>query len=292
MQPSGPESSKNTTITFVGHSTTLVELSGVRVLTDPIFREKFRLLRRRSRICARRIDASSLDAIVLSHMHFDHMDYPSLRMVPRNVPIFAPVGAGRYLEREVGHEVIELRIGQRVRLGDIEIHATPSLHDSGFYWPFWYPKSVLSFMFVGSHTVFFVGDSALCEDFRDLGRDFDVDVAMLPVWGCGPYLRGHHMTPADAAEALSMLRPRTAIPIHWGTVHPVGPMWRKMAFFADPPHHFAREAARLAPMTEVRVLSPGDKTIIGAKTATESVLQDFGIETLFAGPAPAPAIAG
>jgi L-ascorbate metabolism protein UlaG (beta-lactamase superfamily) len=284
MQPSGSESPNNTRITFVGHSTTLVEISGARLLTDPIFRDKFRFLRRRGRVCTRCIDVSSLDAIVLSHMHFDHMDYPSLRMVPRDVPIIAPVGAGRYLGREVGHDVVEMKIGQSVRIGEVEIHATPSLHDSGFYWPLWYPKSVLSFMFVGSHTVFFVGDSALSEDFREVGQDFDINVAMLPVWGCGPYLRGHHMTPVDAAEAVSMLRPHTAIPIHWGTVHPVGPIWRKMAFFAEPPRRFAREAARVAPMTEVRVLSPGESTLIGVETPRESVLDDLGIERMLVDP--------
>ena len=278
MQPQPRESRKSATITFVGHSTTVVELSGVRVLTDPIFRDKFRLLRRRSRVCLTRADVRSLDAIVLSHMHFDHMDYPSLRMIPREVPIIAPVGAGRYLRRETRHDVVEMKIGQSLRIGDLEIHATPSLHDSGFYWPFWYPKSVLSFVFVGSQTVYFVGDTALFDELRHVGRDFDIDVAMLPVWGCGPYLRGHHLTPAEAAEALAMLRPRTAIPIHWGTVHPVGSMWKRMAFLAEPPLQFAREAARKVPMTEVRVLSPGESTTIEPETERDTLFDALRLE--------------
>ncbi|MBP2681029.1 MAG: hypothetical protein H6Q78_892, partial [Candidatus Krumholzibacteriota bacterium] len=213
---------KEAKITFVGHSTTLVEMSGVRVLTDPIFRDKFRLLRRRSRVCTKCIDVDNLDAVVLSHMHFDHMDYPSLAMIPREVPIVAPVGAGRYLRRKVHHDVVEMKVGQTIRIGAMDIHATPSVHDSGFYWPLWYPKSVLSFVLSASHTVLFVGDTALFDDLRGVGRRFDIDVAMLPVWGVGPYLRGHHMTPAEAAEALSLLSARTAIPIHWGTIHPAG----------------------------------------------------------------------
>jgi L-ascorbate metabolism protein UlaG (beta-lactamase superfamily) len=285
MQPKGPDFHKNTTITFVGHSTTLIEMSGVRVLTDPIFRDKFRFLRRRNRVCTKCIDTGSLDAVVLSHMHFDHMDYPSLRMVPREVPVIAPVGAGRYLSRKIGHDVVEMKVGQSLRIGEVEIHATPSLHDSGFYWPLWYPKGVLSFMFVGSRTVFFIGDTALFDDLRDLGRDFDIDAAMLPVWGCGPYLRGHHMTPSEAAEALSMLSPRTGIPIHWGTVHPVGPVWKKMAFLEEPPHDFAREAARRAPMTEVRILRPGDSTVIGETPAGDSLLENLMLDSVCAGPA-------
>jgi L-ascorbate metabolism protein UlaG (beta-lactamase superfamily) len=267
----------NARITFVGHSTTLVEMSGIRVLTDPVFREKLGFLRRRSRVCTKCIDLESVDAIALSHMHFDHMDYPSLRMIPRHVPIIAPVGAGRYLSREVGHDIVEMKVGQSIRIGEVAVHATPSLHDSGFYWPFWYPKGVLSYVMEGSQTVLFIGDTALFDDLRDVGRSFDLDVAMVPVWGVGPYLRGHHMTPTDAAVALSMLSPRAAIPIHWGTIHPLGPVWKNLAFLSEPPHHFAREAARRAPMTEVRILSPGDSTVIGPAEESAGFLEALGL---------------
>jgi len=277
MRIERPKSDKDAKITFVGHSTTLVEMSGVRVLTDPVFREKFRFLRRRNRVCTKCIDVDSLDAVVLSHMHFDHMDYASLRMIPREVPIVAPVGAGRYLASKVGHDVVEMKVGQSIRIADMEIHATPSLHDSGFYWPFWYPKSVLSFVLAASHTVLFVGDTALFDDLRQMGREFNIDVAMLPVWGCGPYLRGHHMSPAEAAEALSLLGARMAIPIHWGTIHPAGPVWKSMSFLTEPPRLFARESARRAPMTEVRVLSPGDSTVIRALPEGDSLLESLGI---------------
>ena len=270
---------KEAKITFVGHSTTLVEMSGVRVLTDPIFRDKFRLLRRRSRVCTKCIDVDNLDAVVLSHMHFDHMDYPSLAMIPREVPIVAPVGAGRYLRRKVHHDVVEMKVGQTIRIGAMDIHATPSVHDSGFYWPLWYPKSVLSFVLSASHTVLFVGDTALFDDLRGVGRRFDIDVAMLPVWGVGPYLRGHHMTPAEAAEALSLLSARTAIPIHWGTIHPAGPVWKDMPFLTEPPLLFARESARRAPMTEVRILSPGESTVIREESGGDSMFERLGIRS-------------
>jgi len=285
MQPTGTDFQRNTKITFVGHATTLTEMSGVRILTDPIFRDKFRLLSRRGSACTSCIDLESLDAVVLSHMHFDHMDYPSLRMIPKDVPVIAPEGAARFLRKKIAHDIAEMRVGDSIRIGPVEIHATPSLHDSGLYWPFWYPKSVLSYMFSGPQTVFFIGDTALFEDLRDLGRDFDIDAALFPVWGCGPYLRGDHMTPAQAAQALGMLSPRTAIPIHWGTVHPIGPIWETMAFLNEPPHTFAREAARTAPMTDVRVLSPGESTLIHEPNGDESYLKNLVLEELSAEPA-------
>lgn len=266
---------RDTRITFVGHATTLVEMSGVRILTDPLFRDRFRLLKRRVGLRAGSIDVDSLDAVVLSHMHFDHMDYPSLRMIPKHVPIIAPEGAARYLEREVLHDVAEMRVGESMRIGGVEIHATPALHGSGFYWPMWFPRTVLSFMIEGTHTVFFVGDSSLFDSMKELGESFDIDVALLPVWGYGPWLRGDHMDPAQAASALGLLKPRVAVPIHWGTLHPIGSWWRRMAFLHHPPRTFALEATLRAPRTEVRVLMPGESTLVGPVVSYERRVPSF-----------------
>ncbi len=264
MQPYDLASRDSARVTFVGHATTLVEMSGTRILTDPVFRHRFRFLARRFELSTHSIDLHKLDAVVLSHMHFDHMDYPSLRMIPRDTPIIAPVGASRYLRGRVDHPVIEMAVGDTIRVGGIEIHATPSRHDTGLYWPIWHPKTVLSYMLVGSQTVFFVGDTALFDSMRELGERYTIDAALLPVWGFGPYLRGDHMTPEEAACALGMLQPLVAIPIHWGTLHPFGPWWKRMGFMDHPPRAFALEAARHAPETDVRVLTPGESTVIGA----------------------------
>jgi L-ascorbate metabolism protein UlaG (beta-lactamase superfamily) len=263
----------NVEITFIGHATALIEMSGVRILTDPVFRKRFWYLRRLFNAAPTEVDLGSIDAVLLSHMHFDHMDYPSLRMIPDNVPIIAPEGASRYLRKKVGHDIAEMRLDESVRIGDVEIHATPSLHGSGLYWPMWFPKSVLSYMITGPQTVYFVGDTALFDSMSDLGEAFDIDVALLPVWGHGPYLRGDHMTPAQAATALSMLSPRVAIPIHWGTLHPMGPWWKHMGFLRRPPQRFALEATRAAPSTDVRILHPGESTLVGAETRRPDVYE-------------------
>ncbi|MDQ2943846.1 MAG: MBL fold metallo-hydrolase, partial [Candidatus Dormibacteraeota bacterium] len=85
-----------------------------------------------------------------------------------------------------------------------------------------------------------------------------VDVALIPVWGWGPRLGAGHLDPARGAEAVRLIRPRLAIPIHWGTFYPfeLARFWPKP--LADPPLDFAREVARVAPDTAVRVLAPGE----------------------------------
>lgn len=263
MHPGGIGYHDSTHITFIGHATTLIEMGDVRILTDPVLRPRFRFLKRRAAMPrTATLFRDKIDAVVLSHMHFDHMDYPSLRMIPESTPIIAPEGAGRYLANKVGHEIIEMRVGDTVDVGSIRIQATPSHHESGFYWPMWFSKTVLSYMIMGSQTVHFIGDTALFDGMKELGEQFDIDVSLLPVWGCGPYLRGDHMTPSEAAEALTMLSPRVAVPIHWGTLHPMGPWWKRMAFLWHPPHAFAWEASSSAPGTDVRVLHPGECTVV------------------------------
>lgn len=88
----------------------------------------------------------------------------------------------------------------------------------------------------------------------------NLDVALLPVWGWGPTLGSGHMTPARAAKSLGLLRPEVAIPIHWGTFHPLGMGWLSPRFLWVPPRLFAREAAEFAPDVRIEILQPGDET--------------------------------
>ena len=87
----------------------------------------------------------------------------------------------------------------------------------------------------------------------------DLDVALLPIWGWGPSLgRGLHLDPHKAAEALALLEPRIAIPIHWGTYRPLH-LGARAKFLTSPGEDFVREAASLAPEVDVRVLRPGER---------------------------------
>ena len=115
----------------------------------------------------------------------------------------------------------------------------------------------LGYLVSGGHTVYFAGDTELFAEMSNLPRP--LDVALLPVAGWGPTLGAGHMGPLDAARAVGLIQPRIAVPVHWGTLSPIG-LGRRRTQLGDPPRLFAEHVASLAPSVEVRILSPGQGT--------------------------------
>ncbi len=195
-----------------------------------------------------------LDAVLISHLHFDHLHLPSLKQLGRQTRLFVPRGAGRLLKRAGFSRVEEISIGETVQIKSVRIKATYALHNKRRH-PLGPTAECIGYLIEGSHSVYFAGDTDL---FPEMAAMVDrLDVALLPVWGWGPTLGRGHMDPLRAAEALQLLTPRLAIPIHWGTLHPVGFNWFKPRFLTHPPHEFAHHAARLAPAVNTRILQPG-----------------------------------
>jgi L-ascorbate metabolism protein UlaG (beta-lactamase superfamily) len=102
--------------------------------------------------------------------------------------------------------------------------------------------------------VFFAGDTDLFDEMDGLVPD--LDVALLPIWGWGPTIGPGHLDPARAAQALARLRPRIAVPIHWGTLRPVFHS-AQASFLSEPLDKFLEAAKETAPAVEIRVLEPG-----------------------------------
>ena len=123
--------------------------------------------------------------------------------------------------------------------------------------PFAPLSPALGFLVASESTrIYFAGDTDLFPEMSDLAGK--VDVALLPVWGWGPRLGVGHLDPERAAEAVRRIRPRVAIPIHWGTFYPwaLARIWPRP--LAHPPLEFARQVGQRAPDVDVRVLAPGE----------------------------------
>lgn len=239
---------------FLGHSTVLLEIDGVLVLTDPVLADRVGPLHRHAG--AGRQTVPAVGVVLISHGHHDHLHLPTLRRLAGRPLIIAPAGLGPLL-RETGHEVVEVTAGDSVQVGPLRIVAIRANHHARRR-PLGPSGAALGFRIVGSVRVYFAGDTDLFPEMSELAGT--VDVALLPVWGWGPRLGAGHLDPLRAAEAVVRIRPRLAVPIHWGTFYPfvLARLWPRP--LGDPPKDFAREVARVAPETEVRIVPPGDVT--------------------------------
>jgi L-ascorbate metabolism protein UlaG (beta-lactamase superfamily) len=201
--------------------------------------------------------------VLISHAHLDHLHAPSLRRLAAKRPqpvLVVARGLRRHVAKLGFERIEELTAGERTEIAGLPVAATPADHDTRRH-PLGPPAEAVGYL-IGrpGRQTYFAGDTDVFPEMETLADD--LDTALLPVWGWGPTLGPGHLDPRGAAAALQLLRPRLAIPIHWGTLFPLAldRLRGKAALLSDPPHEFAREAARLAPRVEVRVLQPGDAT--------------------------------
>jgi L-ascorbate metabolism protein UlaG (beta-lactamase superfamily) len=247
-----------TRVRFVGHSTVLIEVDDVRLLTDPLLRGRVAHLRRDANVDLRSL--AGADAVLISHAHRDHLDLPSLAQLPVEMQVVVPRGVGQLLHRQGHTNVTELVAGESIVVRGVEVAALPAAHD-GHRRPLSRTSGpALGYAILGSKRVYFAGDTELFDAMAGLVSD--LDLALVPIWGWGPDLGGGgHLDPEAAAHAVELLQPRIAIPIHWGTYAPFHHLVRgRPSFLEEPAAAFVASVAACAPGTEVRVLRPGTET--------------------------------
>jgi L-ascorbate metabolism protein UlaG (beta-lactamase superfamily) len=230
-------------VTYVGHATVLVDMDGVRLLTDPVLRPRVLHLRRATAPPASAL--RGLDAVLLSHGHWDHLDLPSLERLGKELPVVCPRGIGRLLRRRRFSHVVELDENESLTIGALRVVATFAEHDGG-RGPLGVQAPSFGYVVEGSQRVYFAGDTDLFDGMRELGP---IDVALVPVSGWGSKVGAGHLDPERAVEAVGRLQPKVAIPIHWGTYATLNRQPTR-----EPAEEFAALAAERAPEVEVRVL--------------------------------------
>ncbi|NLU72849.1 hypothetical protein HCC61_09200 [Streptomyces sp. HNM0575] len=227
-------------VTWAGHASWVVRAGGLTVLTDPVWSR--RILGTPARVTPPGVawaDLPRIDAVVVSHNHYDHLDAPTLRRLPRGTPLFVPAGLGRWCRRRGFTSVTELDWweaaelpgddGRRVRFEFVPAHhwSRRTLTDTcRSLWGGW----VLTVSGDGlgrrhgperrEQRVYFAGDTGYGHWFPEIGdRCPGIDLALLPVGAYEPrwMLRPVHMTPEEAVRACRDVGARAMAPMHYGT---------------------------------------------------------------------------
>jgi L-ascorbate metabolism protein UlaG (beta-lactamase superfamily) len=252
-------------VRWLGHATTVLDVAGVRVVTDPLLRRHAGVLRRRGGRAPRTSDWRGADVALVSHLHHDHAEVGSLRLLGP-VPVLAAPTSAHWLAAHGLHGVgLADDEWWRWPGTDVRVRTVPAEHG---HRPMPHrPNAATGFVVRGDGTtVWFAGDTG---PFPGLARvpelaGAPVDVALVPVGGWGPRLSGGHLDPLEAARVCASVGARVAVPVHWGTLHApasrrLPPGWMDRAGRA-----FEAAARRVAPDVEVRVLEPGDVTEVRA----------------------------
>ena len=252
-------------VTWWGHATTTVRDSGVTLLTDPLLVRRMAHLRRRRGTLP---PASALrpDAVLVSHLHADHLHPASLSRLPPGTRVLVPRGAPDAVPglRRLAHllRLTQVSEGDAVRLGPVTVRAVPARHD-GRRLPYGPQRApALGYVVEGEERTYFAGDTGLFDAMAEAVGP--LDMALLPVGGWGPYLGDGHLDAARAAEALARLSPRGAVPVHYGTYWPIGMDAVRPHEFHAPGDEFARLSARTAPQVAVYRLGHGESVRLEA----------------------------
>jgi L-ascorbate metabolism protein UlaG (beta-lactamase superfamily) len=241
-------------LTWLGHATWLVQLDGVSLLLDPALEEKIGFFIERNVPPGIPIDRlPHLDAALVSHSHYDHLDMPTLKKL--GVPVYAGLGL-RPVFRKEGLTAVELGWWQSAKVGGVEITFVPAQH--------WSRRGLADtnktlwggFVVKGTTaTVYHAGDTGWFAGFAEIGRRFRIDAALLPIGAYDPawFMSPQHVNPAEALRAFQDLGARTFFAMHWGTF--------KLADepLDEPPQLLEAERVRRGlPRERVRVLAVGE----------------------------------
>jgi len=213
-------------VTFIGHSSFLIQIGGQTVLVDPVFARWLVVLRRLRRPGVPIGGLPPIDAVLLSHAHMDHLNRPSLRKVVEHTrrltgkaPIaIVPWGVGNLIQDLGFSRIVSLEWWQSTMLGGVDVTLTPAKHWGARLFNDTYRGFGGYVLRSGGHSIYHSGDTAYFGGFAEIGRRFSPQIALLPIGAYNPdNFRSVHTSPEDALQGFLDLRARIMVPMHFGT---------------------------------------------------------------------------
>ncbi len=254
-------------ITFIGHSSFLVQMQGLGVLIDPVFATRLIVLRRQRRAGVRVKDLPTIDAVLLTHAHMDHLNRPSLRAVVKEMrrrgrvaPVAVVPNGVRDLVADLGFsKVVELRWWESAAVEGLKVTATPAKH-----WGARMFKDThrgfggYALEGVGAETVYHSGDTAYFGGFAEIGRRLAPSIALLPIGAYFPdSYRSVHTSPEEALQGFLDLGAETMVPMHYNTFR----LGREP--MDEPLVRLLTAAESAGVLEQVRALEEGERLLVG-----------------------------
>lgn len=250
-------------IKFGGHSTVLVEIGKRKILTDPILATHLFILKRYNPPGLSQEDLDTVDTVILSHAHLDHLDKATLKRIPKTAKVFT-VGQIREIPDRMGFHSTGMEVGETITEGDLQITCLPAKHFGGRWQitgdakKYFFASFLIKSLDTGE-VVYFGGDTAYANHFKEISaQEKRIDLALLPIGAYEPrsMTKDVHMNPLEAVMAMQDLDAKKMIPIHFGTF--------KMARepIEAPPLVLVDEATRLGLIEKIRILKPSETFVV------------------------------
>ncbi|MGF1678592.1 MAG: MBL fold metallo-hydrolase [Candidatus Methylacidiphilales bacterium] len=239
-------------LTWIGHASFLIQTHEHNILVDPNWARWLMVIRRIRQAGLEIHELPNIDLVLITHAHFDHLNRRSLRLVAQRQPILVPEGVGSLVHRLGFESVHEMSWWEVWRRGDLSITFTPAKH--------WGARRLVDRRrgyggFVIEHagrTVYICGDSAWFSGFKEIGKRFRPEIAILPIGAYdNPSGRDHHISPEEAVRAFIDLKANTLVPMHFGTYRlSYEPM-------EEPPQRLMRAAAEAGCISHLHFMTEG-----------------------------------
>lgn len=207
-------------ITWIGHSTFLIQMAGLNIVTDPVWARRMALQKRLTPPGIELSDMPSVDVVLISHSHYDHLHVSSLRRLRGPKKMIVPAGLRKKLLLRGFLQCEELHWWDETSLHGVKFTFVPAQH-----WTRRNPWDMNTSHWGGwvlqidhGPTIYFAGDSGYFRGFQEIGRKFDIDVALLPIGAYDPewFMGSQHVSPEEALQAFLDVGAKYFVPMHYG----------------------------------------------------------------------------
>ncbi|WP_018782140.1 MULTISPECIES: MBL fold metallo-hydrolase [Bacillus] len=213
---------EKTTITWIGHSTFLIQTNGLNILTDPVWSKKIKLVPRLTNPGLTLQELPKIDIVLISHGHYDHLDFSTLRLLNSDVLYLVPTGLKKLFTRKKFMRVEEYNWWEFTKINDVAFHFVPAQHwtrrslfdMNTSHWGGWVVDNSTT-----DETIYFCGDSGYFQGFKEIGNRFSIDIALMPIGAYEPewFMKVSHVSPEEAVQAFLDVKATHFIPMHYGT---------------------------------------------------------------------------